>query len=222
MKHKKEYIKVSQKITCPFLIIICIVIIVAFTWYEIIETDKDMREVLLLQTYIGERSLNVKNITSLTGTSDDLSNPGYLQLKQQFASMLTSNKKLRFVYLMGCNKTGSIVFYADDSPAGHPEEAPAGTIYSDAPQGFYDVLKTGVARVESPFTDRWGTFVSGCVPVTDPETQKTIAIFAIDFDANQWYADIAKRAALPVSLLLVIFLSVISGFFQYIERGNYG
>ena len=185
-------------------------LMVVFAWLMAVRTERDMRDNLLLQTEIGARSINIDCVNNLTGTPADLNSPDYMRLKEQFAAILKVNKKLRFVYLMGCNDKGLLFFYADDRPIGHVEEAPAGMIYDDAPEGFYRVMKTGIASIEGPFTDKWGAFVSGCVPLNDPKTGKTLAIFAIDFDARLWYWEIASRAALPVGLLLVLLMGAIA------------
>ena len=182
---------------------------VIFAWLMASMNERDMRNNLLLQSEIGARSINIDIVKNLTGTPKDLKYPEYLDLKKQFAAILSVNKKLRFVYLMGLRDNGQLFFYADDRPVGDVEESPAGMVYDDAPDGFLRVLKTGVASIEGPFTDKWGSFVSGCVPIVDPKTGTTIAIFAIDFDARLWYWEIATHAALPVGLLLVLILGAI-------------
>ncbi len=198
------------KIKPALFAVFAVTLMFVFAWLMAVRTERDMRDNLLLQTEIGARSINIDRVNNLTGTSADLNSPDYVRIKEQFAAILKVNKKLRFVYLMGCNAKGTLFFYADDRPIGHVEESPAGMIYNDAPEGFYRVMKTGIASTEGPFTDKWGAFVSGCVPLNDPKTGKTIAIFAIDFDAQSWYWEIASRAALPVGLLLVLLVGAIA------------
>lgn len=128
-----------------------------------------MRYGLLNQTRLVAEAVNIECIKALTGTEADRHSPAYLRLKAQLAAVRAANPKYRFVYLMGERPDGEVFFFVDDCPVGHEEEAPAGTIYDDVPEGFRRVLATGVASVEGPFTDKWGSFVSGCVPLSDPK-----------------------------------------------------
>ena len=184
-------------------------LLAVIAWMIAAKTERDMRNVLIYETEIGACGISIEQVKNLTGTQSDLNSADYLHLKKQFATILKINKKLRFVYLMGRKDNGSLFFYADDRPVGNAEEAPAGMLYDDAPEGFYRVFDTGVASIEGPFSDKWGEFVSGCAPLVDPKTGKTIAIFAIDYDAHSWYWDIFSRAVLPVSLLLLLFVAVL-------------
>jgi len=189
--------------------IIAILLMAVIAWFIADRTDKGMREALLQDTSIGSKAINVDRAKNLTGTVADVHSPDYLRLKEQFASMRTVNRNLRFVYLMGLNNKGQLFFFVDDAPIGDPDGQP-GQIYDDAPVGFYRVIKTGIGSVEGPFTDKWGSYISGCVPVIDPESGKTIAIFAIDFNARSWYREIATHSALPLGLLLLLYLGAIA------------
>ncbi|MEI7503920.1 MAG: response regulator, partial [Paludibacter sp.] len=79
------------------------------------------------------------------------------------------------------------------------------------------VMKTGIATVEGPSTDSWGTYASGCAPIIDSKTGKTIAIFAIDFDAKTWYWEIISRASFPVGLILMLMLGGIAYYISNIR-----
>ena len=201
--------KITFKTISVLFAIFATVFMLFFAWIMAFMSEREMKDNLLLQTEIGARSINIEHFKNLTGTPKDLGTTDYLRLKEQFASILTVNKKLRFVYLMGLKENGQLFFYADDRPVGDVEESPAGMVYEDAPDGFFRVMQTGIASIEGPFTDKWGSFVSGCVPLVDPKTGKTMAIFAIDFDARLWYWEIATHAALPVGLLVVLLLGAI-------------
>ena len=47
---------------------------------------------------------------------------------------------------------------------------------------------------EGPASDRWGTWVTAFIPVTDQETGQFVALFAMDVDARYWAYTIAKGA----------------------------
>jgi hypothetical protein len=178
-------------------------------WRLSLLADLEMRKSLLSQTRLVAESVEPERIKSLSGTESDISTYEYLLLKDQFATIRAANPQCSFVYLMGERADGTVFFFVDDWPLGHHEEAPAGMIYDDVPEGFRRVLATGIASVEGPFTDKWGTFISGCVPLTDPDSGGVIAILAMDFDANDWSTELIGKAAMPVGLLVLALLAIL-------------
>jgi hypothetical protein len=167
------------------------------------KTDRQMREDLLSQTRLLAETLDSESIQALTGTEADLDSPVYLRLKEQFAAVRNANPEYRFVYLMGQKADGTVFFFVDDRLPGDPDEAPAGMIYEDVPEGFRSVFATGTGTATGPFTDQWGSFVSGCVPLTDHESGKVAAALAIDFDAGRWKQMVAAHSVLPAGLFFL-------------------
>ena len=182
----------------------------AVSCYVAIHTEQDLKNGLIKQTDIGALALDIDQVKSLTGTDADLKSSDYLRLKNQFASMLKADDNLRFVYLMGLKKDGSVFFYVDDRPDGDKDGSAPGSIYDEVPEEFKEVYRTGVPTVEGPSKDKWGSYASGISPVIDPKTGKIIAIFAIDFDAKLWYWHVFTRAALPVGLIFILTLGAIT------------
>jgi PAS domain S-box-containing protein len=178
--------------------------------WALLRSDRLMRENLLQQTQIVAQMVDIDQVRALSGSEKDLGTPEYLALKGQLAQALQANERYRFVYLMGRRDDGRLVFFVDDRPVGHDEEAPAGMVYDDAPAGFLRVMETGAAAVEGPFRDSWGAFVSGCVPLMDEETGEILAILAVDFDARTWMWDVIAGAALPLALVLLLAIGAIT------------
>ena len=56
------------------------------TWWIVSRADREARAKLLLETRLLAQGVNVERIAALIGTDADLSNPAYLQLKEQFAA----------------------------------------------------------------------------------------------------------------------------------------
>jgi len=196
--------------TKPALITTVIILTGLLSWLVGSVTEQEMRNAFILQTQIGANAIDVNRIKKLTGTSADLKSPDYLQLKQQFASIMKVNKDQRFVYLMGINKNNKIFFYVDDRPDGDPQGSPPGSTYDEASKEFNQVMRTGIPTIVGPYSDRWGSFASGCAPVIDPKTGKTIAIFAIDFATNSWYWNIVLHSALPIALVILLMLALLT------------
>lgn len=198
--------KLKKGLTLSFVVALTIL----FSWSVGYLIEKDMRYELLQQTQIAANAIDINSVKNLTGTSADLTSPDYLRLKQQFANIKKANKNLYFVYLMGVNKEGEVFFYVDDKPDGHSEGSPPGSSYSEAPKEFVEVMQSGVAVVEGPSKDSWGSFASGCAPIIDTRTGKVIAIFAIDFVTQSWYLTVISWAAIPVGLIVALMFVIIS------------
>lgn len=198
--------KLKKGLTLSFVVALTVL----FSWSVGYLIEKDMRYELLQQTQIAANAIDINSVKNLTGTSADLTSPDYLRLKQQFANIKKANKNLYFVYLMGVNKEGEVFFYVDDKPDGHPEGSPPGSSYSEAPKEFVEVMQSGVAVVEGPSKDSWGSFASGCAPIIDTRTGKVIAIFAIDFVTESWYLTIISWAAIPVGLIVALMFVILS------------
>lgn len=193
---------------------------VVFTWWMTAHTDRELRRGLLQQASIVANATDPDRIKVLEGNLSDLEKPAYLELKTRFAAIRQSHPGYRFIYLMGRRPDGTLFIQVDDSPVGHPEEAPAGTIYQEAPEGFHRVMQTGIASVEGPFADRWGSFVSACVPVTDPQTGRILALLAIDTDARSWVRVKAAEVALPVAFTLVLLIGM-QVMLAFLRRSNH-
>jgi PAS domain S-box-containing protein len=206
-KMKNEFAGKVKRNTTLMIMLTLIGGLLIFFW-AVQRADREIRKGLLNQTRLVAGALNIENLKALTGTEADLGTPAYLRLKAQFAAIRAVNPKYRFVYLMGERPDGTVFFFVDDCPVGHEDESPAGMIYDDVPEGFRRVLATGVASVEGPFTDKWGSFVSGCVPLSDPKSDKVLAILAVDLDARHWKMDLAVKAGLLVGLAVLALIAI--------------
>jgi hypothetical protein len=180
----------------------------AFTWWLAVRTDHELRVSLLQQTRLVAQAIDVEQIRALSGTAADLHSPDYLRLKSKLDAMRSANSQCRFIYLLGLKPDGSVFFYADNEQVGSKDESPAGMVYADAPEGFRRVFSTGIGQTEGPFTDQWGTFVSGAEPCRDPQTGAVVAVLGMDIDARDWKWSVATRAALPVGLMLVLLIGI--------------
>jgi PAS domain S-box-containing protein len=66
-----------------------------------------------------------------------------------------------------------------------------------------------------PASDRWGTWVTAFIPVTDPGTGQLVAIFGMDVDARNWaYAVLKECAAIIAATLLILALVISFGLTQ--------
>jgi PAS domain S-box-containing protein len=177
--------------------------------------DRDLREDLLGQARLAAGSVNIERVNVLTGTAADLDTPDYVRLKEQLTSMRAAYPKCRFIYLIGrkdgtsatTNVTpvsGSLFFFVDSEPVESSDYSPPGQAYAEAPDSYRRVFTTRTAAVVGPVSDRWGTWVSALVPLTDSNTNGVIAVLGMDYDARHWQWHVAGRIALPFVLMLAL------------------
>jgi len=179
-------------------------------WWLAARADREIREDLLARTRLVAGAVNLERVRALTGSKADLASPDYLRLKEQFAAVRAAEAQCRFVYLMGRKADGTVFFFVDSEPAGSKDESPPGQVYEEVPEGVRRVFDTRTAAVEGPFSDRWGTWVSGFVPLTDPQTGAVLAVLGMDIDNRDWRWNVAGRAALPVGLALLLVIGLVT------------
>ncbi|MBM9537811.1 response regulator [Desulfobulbus alkaliphilus] len=182
-------------------------------WWLFDRADRQMREDLLAQTRLVAGAVNLESIQSLSGTEADLASPTYLRLKEQFAAIRAAEPKCRFIYLMGRKADGTVFFFVDSEPVGSEDESPAGQVYEEMSAESLHAFDTKTALTEGPVTDRWGTWISALVPLTDPQTGELIAVLGMDIDARDWKRNVAGQVALPVGLVLLMMIGLVAALF---------
>ncbi|MCD4829335.1 MAG: PAS domain S-box protein [Candidatus Cloacimonetes bacterium] len=189
-----------------------------FTWFMLKLTDRNMRNELLLSANLVATSMNIERIKSLSGAEADLGTVDYLRLKQQLAQARDVNRNCRFIYLMGQMPDGAVFFFVDSEPVGSEDESLAGQIYEEISVEYLQAFETGTQLVDGPVTNRWGTWITALIPITDPQTGELIAMLGMDIDAGSWKWDVIAGSALPVGLMLAVMIMLGSGLFA--ARGD--
>jgi hypothetical protein len=159
--------------------------------------DRELREDLLRQAQIVATAVDINHVRSLTGTETDLASPDYQSLKKQFARIKVANDKYRFIYLMGKRPDGQFFFFVDNEPLESKDYSPPGQVYDEKLEGLRRVFDTRIAVVEGPVTDRWGTWVSGLIPLIDPANGAVLAVLGMDIAAHTWAWDVTEGQRLP-------------------------
>ena len=139
----------------------------ALTSMLVWRADSSMRADLLEKIRLVEQGVDADNLRALTGTAADLESPAYLRIKEQLAATRAANPLCRFLYLLGRRADGEIFFFADSEPATSKDCSPAGQVFQEATKACRGVFSRQESAVEGPVTDRWGTWVSGFVPILE-------------------------------------------------------
>ena len=183
------------------------------TWWLVVRADREMSEELLGRTRLAAKAVNLEKIKSLTGTADDIEATNYQQLKEQFEAIRAADTNCRYVYLMGRKADGTVFFFLDSEPENSRDYLPPGHIYEEVSAGDLHVFETGIAAVFGPVTDRWGTWITSLVPMTDPETGDIVALLGMDIDARDWHWNVAARAGWSVGMTLMMMVGLLSALF---------
>jgi PAS domain S-box-containing protein len=205
-----------------WLIIAIIVILVggmALTLWSVQREENLQRTGLITTTHHLSEDICTKDLINLTGSESDLQSTGYIRLKDQMIKIPQGDPDISFAYVLGQRPDGSIFFYADSVFPDSPDYSPPGQVYSEASATLLNTFSSGRETTEGPLTDRWGTWVSALVPVTDPGTGKVIAVLGTDVDANNWNIRIIMASAPAVmGMLFLVFLLLV--FFYILERNE--
>lgn len=156
-------------------------------WWSVQLADREMKDRLLLETRLLAQSLNVERVATLSGDLADLEKPKYQRLKKQLSNIARSERRYRFVYLMGRRTDGQLFIFVDNEPPDSEDYSPPGDIYAEASEGERAVFATGGEHSEGPLVDRWGTWVSAQVPLFEPSNAVqggVVAVLGIDVDAR--------------------------------------
>ena len=187
------------------------------TWWTVVQAARTMRDDLRNQTQKVAQALNLERVQQLTGTEADLRNPAYLRIKDQLAAVRRSKPLCRFIYLMGRRPDGTIFFFVDSEPADSKDYSPPGHVYEEASKACHRVFATQRAEVEGPTADRWGTWVTGLIPIHTPQVGRHLSsggsselhsVLGMDIDSRNWNG-ILIRAALPPAALTLALATVL-------------
>jgi len=205
-----------------WLIIAIIVIIasgMALTLWTIQREDNLLRTDLIIKTRHLSSDISIEHVKGLTGSESDLGSPDYVILKDQMMRFQSMDPQTKFVYLMGQRSDGTVFFYVDSESPKSEDYSPPGLGYPEASASLLNIFSTGQETTEGPQSDRWGTWVSGLVPINDVTTGKVIAVMGTDIDARDWTLEIIKASAPAViAMLLLVLLLLI--FFYVLQRNE--
>jgi len=163
-----------------------------------------------------EASLPKSDIKMLKASPDDISKPQYQSLKKSLGEIIRINPNARFAYIF-IEKNGEIYFLADSEPEDSEDYSPPGQEYTKAKQEDRQPFIDGECHMTESLQDRWGTWRTVYVPIKDDTTNKTIAVFGMDYDAKFWQGHLLNQ--IINASILFIFLLILLVLFKI--RTNY-
>jgi PAS domain S-box-containing protein len=171
--------------------------------------DRQARADLLLAVRMLAEGQPPEVLDRLTGIPADADRADYLHFKERLTAFQRTTPGCRFIYLLGKDPERGVFFFLDSEPAASPDAVRPGDGYPEAPPLVHAALDHGQEGVEGPYTDRWGTWVSGLMPIFSPDRPGAVrAVVGMDIDATAWRWGILAPAwpVLAGGLLMVALL----------------
>ncbi len=151
-----------------------------------------------------EAGMSYSHTSQLTGTRADVLKPEYQEIKENLIHFTLLNNEVRFAYLLVQKKDG-VYFAADSEPTASPDYSPPGQKYDEADADIYKAFETGKTVLSPPQTDRWGVWVSVLVPIKNSATGEVIAVFGVDYSADNWNVEAIARTVQTAMMVLSAF-----------------
>ena len=183
------------------IVLMLCAILITNVW---IQSINDTKEEAMKLASIAEAGLAPENLKSLDLNISDLKKIEYVELKEGLQHIRAAHKDIRFAYII-MQRDGKTYFAADSEPTYSKDYSPPGQEFTEAAATDIQPFKDG-KPVFSSSTDRWGTWVSVMIPMTDSETGAVIAVFGVDYTVQMWYRHTFDytRQAVAVSLCTIL------------------
>lgn len=165
-------------------------------------TEREQGNQVLNLARIGTAAVDVETIQNLAGADSDLENPSYQKLKKQLIKLRAAAEGVRFYYLLR-QTSENVIFLVDSESPNTPDESPPGQLVDKVPPLVYQSFTTREGLVIGPEIDRWGTWFSGLIPLTDAAGQ-TVAVLGVDITAQRWLALIARNRLMSIVVISMI------------------
>lgn len=178
--------------------------------------DADLRYQMLHQAVAIARQINVEQVRTLSFTAEDRSHPAFQRMRHQLMAYAKA-ANIRSLYSMAI-RNERIVFGPESLAEDDPYASPPGTLYEKPPPSLFEVFQSRVGLTLGPHVDEYGSFVTACAPVIDPQTGKTLLVIGIDMEAQVWQAAIARARLHPILFALTLAMIVLGGGFLLERR----
>lgn len=197
---------------------VIIVVVLAAGWFVTCAvsgmTEREDRDELLSIVKGVGATLEIEPLKQLKGSAQDAEDPHYRAIKETFQRVDEHLGGLRYLYLMG-KRDGKVFFFADSEPkrfalSGAKPTAAPGDSYAEASPGVLNAFDRRQALVEGPYTDTWGTFISGLFPLMDPVSGRVVAVLGMDFLADAWTREAFGNRLHVIFVVLLIALIILA------------
>lgn len=170
--------------------------------FAAISVDLRSRDYLQGRAQTIADSIPAETINFLEGTADDVDKFEYRQVKDVLERINANNSDLSFVYIMQ-NRPENPIFLVDSISPDDEDFSPPGEVYDEGSEQLKKGFSTNKPFVDGPSRDRWGVWLSGFAPISDPASGNTVAWVGIDTPGINYYSEIAIYAIVPLCLAAI-------------------
>ena len=188
-----------------FTAVMALILVAGWFFTDAVErkTVHHEQEDIRSQTTLVAAALNVDRLARLTASIADKAHPDFLLLRAQLVSMARTNPRIRDLYLMFL-RVDRIVFVVDSAAEGSSDYVGPGVLYEQPPSALFAVFATGQAAIVGPYTDEYGTFLSGFAPLRSPTGPQIVAVLGLDVAASDLQRAIAQQRAPPIIITMLV------------------
>lgn len=206
----------TTKDNVRYLFVLAFILMLAFGIYHIRQVIQSGNEEYGEITRVAQTAaamMHYDDLLQLNALPEDTLKVEYSKLKQMLLQVRNLNKSARFSYIYTM-RNGKVLFMVDSEPKNSPECSPPGQELSEATALDKKLMEDGSKQTIEFSKDRWGNWVSILVPLKHPITNKTIAVFGMDFDVKVWHSIRWKNLTLAImivllSLFAIVFIAII-------------
>lgn len=140
-------------------------------------------------------------------SQDQKTSAAYLQAVEPLRKTIEADDTIPFAYTT-ILKNDKVYFVLDPVPADSPDAVGIMEEYVDASAELKEALRDNrITTSQEPYTDEWGSFISGHIPLTDAEGN-AVGVLSIDIDATAYFERLApiKRATIR-AMVTAFFIS---------------
>ncbi len=212
-------LKVKKK-TVPAWVLVAICIVLSLAGWGVVYkagVNHDRQE----QKYMFETvssiaaAINPERIKNLSGSSDDLTNPDYLRIREQIRLVHKALPGCRSIYLIGSRSRKAFFFINSDAISGDTDASFPGKISEEALKELDEIFSTGKALIDKPLIDKFSVWSSYYVPIKDLAAGEVLAVLGVDIDRIRRSGRILKerfKVILFAGVLWIVFIGSFTAF----------
>lgn len=193
-------------------------VLIFFGWlatgYIAVQTDAELRENLLRQTETAAVAIRPKLVAQFDDYIRNGVQQNYHYSNPELQAIRQANPNIKWLYVM-VRQGGEIVFAYSSQSEGQYEVTEPGRAYKKYPGELLDTISNGRPVTVGPYSDEWGSFVSGFAGIRDLNTGDLTSVLGIDIDAGDWQRTVFRHRLAPICISMLIFLI---GLVFYITR----
>ena len=191
-----------------------------FTLTEILgdRAEQLMRKELFMRSTAVANALEPRLVAQLKAAPEDVNQPYFQRLIRQLTKIRQVNQDLRYIYIAQLRtEDRKTVLALDIEPPSSKNYAPPGLLYEEAPQELIDIFTTGKATLVGPYTDRWGTWVSGLTPIKN-DLGVILGVLGMDVSAKSIRTAVTINRSLGITITFL--LSMIGAVLALVTQRN--